>query len=63
MEVLESKLQSFESAIFHMNESCTNSVDEMMSTVRDWVENAVLKEKNKAVSISMSIFLNLLILT
>ena len=56
VEVLDSKLHSFESAIILINESCSNSVDEVMSTVRVWVENAVLKEKNKAVSNSINMF-------
>ena len=51
---MESKLHSLQSAIIHVNESCTNSVDEMMSTVRVWVENAIEKEKNEAVSTSVN---------
>ena len=54
VKILESKLHSLESAIIHINESCTNSVGESMCSVRDWIEDAVLKQKNKAVSISIS---------
>ena len=39
------EVHSLESAIIHVIEFCTHSVDEIMSTVKVWVENAIEKEK------------------